>query len=49
LADWHGFLVGKGSTQQHADLSRNRVARLIDLSVLRLILPRSLSADPYTI
>ena len=32
LADWHAYLIGKGSTQQHADLSRNRVARLIDLA-----------------
>src|SRR4051812_11815631 len=29
---WHVFLIGKGSTQQHADLSRNRVQRLIDLA-----------------
>jgi integrase len=32
VRDWHAFLVGKGSTQQHADLSRNRVNRLIDLA-----------------
>jgi integrase len=32
LADWHAFLVGKGSTANHANLSRNRVDRLIDLS-----------------
>jgi integrase len=32
LADWHAYLLGKGSTRQHADLSRNRVARLIDLA-----------------
>ena len=37
LADWHAYLVGKGSTQQHADLSRNRVARLIDLARARRI------------
>ena len=31
LADWHAYLVGKGSTAQHATLSRNRVARLVEL------------------
>jgi histone H3/H4 len=29
LADWHAYLIGRGSTRQHADLSRNRVSRLI--------------------
>ena len=32
LTAWHTFLVGKGGTQSHADLSRNRVARLLDLA-----------------
>lgn len=32
LADWHAFLIGKGSTETHANLSRNRVARLIELA-----------------
>jgi hypothetical protein len=37
LADWHAYLIGKGSTRQHADLSRNRVARLIELARARRI------------
>jgi integrase len=32
LAAWHAFLIGKGNTATHADLSRNRAARLIDLA-----------------
>ena len=32
LADWHAFLIGKGSTEPYANLSRNRVARLIELA-----------------
>ena len=32
LTDWHLYLVGKGSTEKHANLSRNRVARLIELA-----------------
>src|SRR3954451_1421513 len=37
LDDWHTYLIGKGSTRQHALLSRNRVRRLIDLAgVLRI-------------
>ena len=32
LADYHAYLIGKGTTRQHSDLSRNRVARLIDLA-----------------
>jgi len=32
LADWHAFLVGKGATANHATLSRNRVARLVESS-----------------
>ena len=32
LADWHADLAAKGSSAQHADLSRNRVARLIELA-----------------
>src|SRR5262245_31174339 len=32
LADWHAYLTAKGSTRQHALLSRNRVRRLIDLA-----------------
>ncbi len=30
LEDWHAFLIGKGSTTQHANLSRNRAKTLID-------------------
>ena len=26
LTDWHAYLIGKGSTQQHSNLSHNRVA-----------------------
>jgi hypothetical protein len=37
LADFHAYLIGKGSTPQHANLTRNRVARLIDLSRVRRI------------
>ena len=37
LADFHAYLIGKGSTRQHADLTRNRVARLIDLARTRRI------------
>jgi hypothetical protein len=32
LDDWRQFLIAKGSTRQHADLSHNRVARLIELA-----------------
>ncbi|HEU5116672.1 MAG TPA: hypothetical protein VFT74_08340, partial [Isosphaeraceae bacterium] len=32
LADWHEYLTGKGSTRQHALLSRNRATRLIELA-----------------
>src|SRR4051794_41419764 len=35
LADWHDYLMGKGSTEKHAKLSRNRVGRLIDLARAR--------------
>ena len=35
LIDWHLYLIGKGSTEKHANLSRNRVARLIELSRAR--------------
>src|SRR4051794_27868607 len=35
LVDWHAYLIGKGSTESHANLSRNRVARLIELSRAR--------------
>lgn len=35
LNDFHNFLVGKGTTVKHADLTRNRVARLIDLARAR--------------
>jgi integrase len=31
LADWCAFLVGKGDTPAHADMSRRRVARLVAL------------------
>src|SRR5205823_56206 len=37
LADFHAYLIGKGSTRQHADLTRNRVARLIDLARTRRV------------
>jgi len=37
LADSHAFLSGKGSTPQHASLTRNRVARLIKLSSARTV------------
>ena len=33
LADFHAYLIGKGATTNHANLTRNRVARLIDLPV----------------
>jgi hypothetical protein len=32
LADFRAFLFGKGSTSQHASLTRNRVARIVSLS-----------------
>ena len=32
VRDWHAFLLAKESTRQHADLSRNRVARVIELA-----------------
>lgn len=35
LADWHAFLIGKGNTAAHANLSRNRVARLAELARAR--------------
>ena len=35
LADWHGYLIGKGSTETHATLSRNRAARLVELGRVR--------------
>ena len=35
LADWHLYLIGKGSTVNHANLSRNRVARLIEMARAR--------------
>ncbi len=31
LTDWHAFLIGKESTPKHANLSRNRVGRVLDL------------------
>jgi len=37
LADWHAYLMGKGSTDKHANLSRNRVARLIELARARKV------------
>jgi integrase len=37
LDDWHTYLIAKGSTRQHALLSRNRVRRIVDLAgVIRL-------------
>src|SRR4051812_1006767 len=32
VADWHAYLLDKGSTPKHADLSRSRVVRLISTS-----------------
>ena len=37
LTDWHAYLTGKGSTRQHANLTRNRVARLIELARARRV------------
>src|SRR5918997_2656726 len=37
VADLHAFLTAKGSTPQHASLTRNRVARLIELSRARSV------------
>ncbi len=34
VADWHAYLLAKGSTRQHADLSRNRISRIIELARL---------------
>jgi len=35
VADWHAYLIGKGSTVNHATLSRNRATRLVELSKAR--------------
>jgi len=43
LADWRAYLLGKGSTAQHADLSHNRVHRLLGLTRSRRISDLSLS------
>ncbi len=32
IADWHSYLTAKGSTRQHALLSRNRASRIIELA-----------------
>lgn len=32
LREWHAFLVGQNHTPKHADLTRNRVARLVELA-----------------
>jgi integrase len=37
LADYHAYLIGKGATRNHANLTRNRVARLIELSRARRV------------
>src|SRR4051812_6742887 len=37
LADFHAYLAGKGSTPEHANLTRNRVARLIELARARRV------------
>jgi integrase len=37
LADFYAFLTAKGSTPQYASLTRNRVARLIDLAHARRV------------
>jgi len=29
LQDWHSYLIGKGNTEKHADVSRQRVERII--------------------
>jgi integrase len=38
VRDWHAYLLAKESTGQHADLSRNRVARVIELARVDRIL-----------
>ena len=43
VADWHRHLVAKGGTAKHADLSRNRVTRLVDLAKARRVSDVSLS------
>ena len=35
LTDWHAYLTDKGSTRQHALLSRNRATRIIELARAR--------------
>ncbi len=37
LDDWHADLIARGSTRKHADLSRNRAGRLIDLGRVQRI------------
>jgi hypothetical protein len=37
LADWHAYLIGKGATKAHADLSRARVGRLINVARARRV------------
>src|SRR5947208_366856 len=32
LSDWHADLANRGNTAKHADLSRSRVARLLDIA-----------------
>ncbi len=32
IRDWHAFMLAKESTAQHADLSRNRVTRVMELA-----------------
>jgi hypothetical protein len=31
ISDWCSYLLGKGATQDHVDLSRARVTRLLEL------------------
>ena len=37
LEDFHAYLIGKGATGKHADLTRNRVKKLIDLARTRRV------------
>ena len=32
LAEWHAFLIGQNHTAKHADLTRNRATRLVELA-----------------
>ena len=43
LTDFRAYLIGKECTQVHADLTHNRVARLIDLARTRRVSDLALS------